>query len=262
MKSEIKNLSQKEKEQHFLINEDILKKEILISKIKNTENVLEIGAGDGRLTRLIAKRANFVLTFEKDFSLKKSIEKNLSEFKNIKIIYDNALKYSWRNFYKIISNIPYSLSGPILEKAIQEDIQEMILIVGENFKKKLESQEKIGLIANLFFDINFLLKITNKDFYPIPRTDSWLIHFKRKKDKDFVDITLRNIFLSERKIKNALIYSLLKEGFTKKEIKLLIKNNLFNTNSLNKKSMNITKNLFLKIRDFLNEINQKDKIKL
>jgi 16S rRNA (adenine1518-N6/adenine1519-N6)-dimethyltransferase len=248
-----KNLEiiKKEKEQHFLINKDILNKEILVSNIKSNEKILEIGTGDGRLTRLIAEKANFVLTFEKDTSLKKEIEKNLSEFRNIKIIYNDALRYSWANFDKIISNIPYSLSWNILEKSIKENVKEMILIVGEKFKNKLESEEKIGIISNLFFNIKFLDKINKKEFYPIPRTDSWLIHFKRKENFNETEKILKELFLSKKKIKNALITSLSKRGFTKREIKEKIKEFNLNEYSLNKNAFDISGKFLIKIKEFL-----------
>jgi 16S rRNA (adenine1518-N6/adenine1519-N6)-dimethyltransferase len=253
--------TKKEKEQHFLVNYDILNKEILISKINNNEDIIEIGAGDGRLTKLIAKKANFVLTFEKDASLKNLIEKNLYNFKNIKIIYDDALKYSWNGFDKIVSNIPYSLSWPILEKAIKEDIYELVLIVGEKFKKKLESQEKIGFISNLFFDIQFLLEIKKENFNPIPRTDSWLVHLKKKNSFNERDEILKEILLSKKKLKNALIYSLSKRGFTKKELKTQIKNFNLNENSLNKQGFNASLKFLIKIKEFIEFFENKKIIK-
>ncbi|NMB67080.1 hypothetical protein GYA25_03410 [Candidatus Woesearchaeota archaeon] len=247
----IKDIIKKEKEQHFLINQDILKKEVLVSNIKDNEKILEIGTGDGRLTKLIAEKASYVLTFEKDISLKKEIEKNLSNFNNIKIIYDDALKYSWNNLDKITSNIPYSLSWDILEKAIKEDIKEITLIVGEKFKKKLESEEKVGIISNLFFDINFLDKINKKEFYPIPRTDSWLIHFKRKENNNETEKILKELFMSKKKIKNGLISSLSKKGFTKKEIKEKIQKFNLNEHSLNKNAFDVSGKFLIKIKEYL-----------
>jgi len=107
----------KEKQQHFLKNEKILKKEIKIAKLSKNDNVLEIGAGDGRLTKLISEKVNSLTVYELD-AVFKPIFENL-RLKNTKLIFDNALSHSWKGHNKIVSNIPYSLSEPVIMKAIK-----------------------------------------------------------------------------------------------------------------------------------------------
>jgi len=142
-----------EKQQHFLKNKEILKKEIEIAKLAKKDNVLEIGAGDGRLTILIDKKVNSVTSFENDPSLKPVLE-NL-KLKNTKFVFEDALKFSWKEYNKIVSNIPYSLSEPVIMKAIKEEIKELILIIGENFATLLkEKTSKIGVLANLYYESN------------------------------------------------------------------------------------------------------------
>jgi len=136
-----------EKQQHFLKNKKILKKEIEIAKLAKKDNILEIGAGDGRLTILIDKKVNSVTSFENDPSLKPVLE-NL-KLKNTKFVFEDALKFSWKEYDKIVSNIPYSLSEPVIMKAIKEEIKELILIIGENFATLLkENTSKIGVLAD------------------------------------------------------------------------------------------------------------------
>ena len=137
-----------EKAQHFLKNKKILKKEISVARLKKTDNVIEIGAGDGRLTKLISEKVNSLTSYEPDKRFSKELES--LKLKNTKFVFENALKDSWKGHNKIVSNIPYSLSEPIIMKAIDEKIKELTLIVGENFSKILkEKTTKIGVIANL-----------------------------------------------------------------------------------------------------------------
>src|SRR3989338_6032410 len=126
------------KEQHLLIGKPALElfdKEI--SKIvKPEDKIIEIGSGTGIVTERLVNKAKKLLCFEID----KKFEKELSRFKefsNIKIIYGNALDYDWGGYDKIIASIPYSLSGPVIEKAIRDNINSLLLIVGERFKSKL-----------------------------------------------------------------------------------------------------------------------------
>src|SRR3989344_2026105 len=100
----MENSLSKEKEQHILIDNKILEKEIEISDITKKDNIIEIGAGPGNLTIELAKKANKVLAFEIDEKFKENLD-NLKI--NIEIIYGNALNYSWKGYNKIVSNIPY-----------------------------------------------------------------------------------------------------------------------------------------------------------
>ena len=243
-------LPNKDKEQHFLVNVEILDKEIDEANISKEDKIIEIGAGDGKLTRELIKKAGWVLAFEIDTRFEKNLKKIQEEAGNLEVSYSSALDSSWNGFNKIVSNIPYSLSGVILEKAISDNIEELTLIVGENFKETLESQEKIGLIANLFFNIEFINKVDKNSFFPEPRVNSWLIKLKRKKGSKQDKINnkiLRNILLSKRTIKNAIVYSFVEEGFTKNDARKFILENKFDNNAINKSVKNITGKIIQKL---------------
>jgi len=160
MKSLIPN---PEKQQHFLENKKILKKQISLAKLSKKDKVIEIGAGDGRLTKLISPKVKFLTSFETDKKFKPIL--NNLKLKNTKFIFENALKHSWKNHNKIVANIPYSLSEPLIQKSIKEGINEITIIVGEKLKKVLEEKiTKIGILANLYFEINYIQRIISKEF--------------------------------------------------------------------------------------------------
>lgn len=204
--------------QHFLENEKILEREIEIAKLTKKDKVIEIGTGDGRLTKLISKKVKEVKSFEIDERFEKEL-KNL-KLKNVEFVFSDAIKNSWEGYNKIVSNIPYSLSEQVIEKSVKEGIKELVLIVGGNFKEKLENvQGDVGALSEIFFDLEIFDKIDKKEFNPIPRVNSYLVKLVRKKEG-----LLQKIYLRKGKVKNAIIYGLVSEGKTKREAREIIDN--------------------------------------
>ena len=235
-----------EKDQHFLTDESILEDEIKAANIKKTDKVIEVGCGAGFLTQRLIKGASKVLGFEIDERYKPMLEKIKS--KNLKIHYGNALNFSWKGYNKMVSNIPYSISEPLLLKAIREELDEMVLIVGENFKELLEDKKtKIGLISSVYFNLWSLEKVGKEKFDPVPRVDSWLIKLKRKKvNKE--EKLLQEFLEYEGKIKNSLLNILTSRGKTKKESRLIIKDLGLNEFFLNKSVKRISVQGILNIK--------------
>jgi len=227
------NLDSK-KEQHFLQDEKILNLEIKEAKLNSTDRVIEVGAGDGRLTKKILEKECRVLAFETDESFKIGLEEIKTENPKLKLIFGDAKKHSWEGANKIVANIPYSMSEPLIHKMIYEGISEGVLIVGENFKEILEKKEtKIGIIANLYFNFKFICKIDKKKFEPVPRVNSYMINFKIKKP-DKSEKLLRGIIEKNGKIKNAIIYAFVESGKTKNLAREFIMNSGLDNSVLEK----------------------------
>ncbi len=236
------------KGQHFLIDLEITN----IASISKKDRVIEIGAGEGNITAKLAKKAEEVLAFEIDKRYAKILNTLEKNCKNLKVIHDNAFNYPWKNYTKIVSNIPYHISEQLINKAIKDEIQEMILIVSERFKKKLaKKQSKIGIISNLFYNIKFITKINKKCFFPSPRVNSWLIKMNRKKKFSNIESLLISILKRKGKLKNAILYSLVEKGKTKKESKKIIKNMNLNTQSLEKMMSRLTGKLLTRLTNEL-----------
>lgn len=242
-----------EREQHFLINCEILKKEIKEAELNGKDRVIEIGAGKGILTEKLAKQSGKVLAFEIDKKFVKELGR-LEKYANLKIIYKNALAYEWEGYNKIVSNIPYSLSEAVIWKAINSNIETLVLIISESFKKNLVSEDKkIGLIAKLFFNIKELCVVKKENFSPQPKTDSWLVKLERKKGLTDEEKIMQKIVTKNSKLKNAIIYSLAEKGKTKREAKEILKNLGLYERVLNKPSKKITAKLIKIIGEKLEE---------
>ena len=201
-----------------------MSEEIKAANLFGKDKVIEIGAGTGVLTTELAKKSGKVLAFESDIQFKKYLEALKDKNKNLEVIYENALDFSWEGYDKIVSNIPYTSSEPIILKAIKEETPFLVLIVSESFKEALLNEEtKIGAICNLFYDIKPLLFVDKSCFSPSPKVDSWLIKLEKKDSKDSTTKILRSFFLKKGKIKNALTFSLVEQGKTKNQAREILK---------------------------------------
>ena len=238
-----------EKDQHLLKNKTVLSKEVGEAMLSKNDKVIEIGAGTGLLTARLAQKSGHVLAFEIDEKFKESLEKLQERFDNLKIVYGNALDYDWKGYNKIVSNIPYSLSESIIRKAIKSDIEEIVIITGENFKNALTGESTLGVVVNLFFEVSPIMFVSKKDFFPVPRVDSYLIKLKRKKESDKIEKVLQKIVLKEGKIKNAIMYSLVSAGKTKNQAREIIEKMSIPSQTLEKSTGKITGDFLMKLKE-------------
>lgn len=241
-------------DQHFLVKKSLIQEEIKLAEVSTKDNILEIGAGNGNLTKELIKTKANVFCFEIDNRYLEDLYKLKKNYNNLEVIYGNALNYSWIDYNKIVSNIPYGISEPLMNKAIKEEVNFLVLIVGEKFKKILKNKNsKTGFIVNLFYDVEYIKKINKKEFYPVPRVNSWLIKLKKKDNLSKKEEILQELILYEGKIKNALIYSLVKQDYTKRRAKEFLENLSLNKNILEKSTKKLTIRLLRRLDKYLDE---------
>ena len=243
-----------ELDQHFLIDKKVIALEISSSNLSKEDKVIEVGAGKGNLTEELVKKSKEVLAFEVDIGLNVFLDKLQEEYGNLKIIYGDAIKHSWKGYDKLVSNVPYSITEPLIKKAIESYIDEMVLIVGENFKEIVsENKSKAGILVSLFFDFEPISKISKNSFFPKPRVDSWMIKLKRKKKPTKNERILQGIVMKKGKIKNAIVHSLTDEGMTKRQSKEIVESFGLHEYALNKPVGSLTGKVLGEIRDKLKE---------
>ena len=206
-------------DQHFLIDEKVVSKIVEVSELKSKDVVLEIGFGNGMLTKELCKKCK-VVAVELDEKLKINLD-------DCKIVYGDILKiFDKLEFNKVVSNIPYYISEPLFKKMLKLDFELAVLLVGKNFYDVLlDKSSKWNLVCGLFFDVKKILDVPKEAFDPKPRTESVVLKFK-KRDKKLSkeeEIIKEFVLQDDKKVKNALVYSLVRvKGLTKKEAKDIV----------------------------------------
>lgn len=149
--------------QYFLSNPLILEQEIDFAELQKDDTVLEIGAGPGYLTREIASEAK-VLAVEKD----KKFIRLLKQIENAEIYHEDALDFLGRKqeFNKVISNIPYYLSQPILLALLKHRWKICVLLVQKEFAEKIFSGEKLGMMVQDCCDAKMMGSVPGDEFSP------------------------------------------------------------------------------------------------
>ena len=196
--------------QNFLIDRNILKK---ISGLINKKNlkIIEIGPGNGALTEFILKfEPKKIKLIEIDKDLIVELNSKFSD-SNIEIIHFDILKYKFdENFDLIISNLPYNISSQIISKICLSKIlpDKLILMFQKEFADRLLDKKlnSINSLVNCFYDINKKFHVSRNCFRPIPKIDSTVLLFSKKKklllnydEKENFIFFKRNVFSQKRK---------------------------------------------------------------
>ena len=210
--------------QNFLIDKNILKKIVTISKILN-KDVLEVGPGTGNLTEYILKeKPNKIYLIEKDKTLCDQLQlkfQNKVEIKNNDILKINEKNIS-NNKLMVFGNLPYNISTEIICNWIlklEKDFwfSELILMFQKEVADRIISKTntsdygRLSIFLNWKMNVEKVFDISPNCFYPKPKIKSTLVHFKPKKDyykinkSKNLEMVTRIFFNQKRKkIKNPL----------------------------------------------------------
>lgn len=208
--------------------------------------VLEIGYGHGELTNELAKKCKVIAV---------DIEKHDLTHKNITLVHGNILElfpelFKKHGFNKIVSNIPYNISEPLMRQIFKADVEMVLLTVGKNFADLLiKKDNRISIIANELYDIEILKIIPPKSFRPMPRVDSALV-LMQQRDLDIIQkpaIYYKElVMLDDKKLRNALLSIL---PGNKKDLKKKFEDRLYD-----KKLYQLSNKEFMKLDFFLRSI--------
>ena len=189
------NLKPKKKlGQNFLTDENIIKKIINCTSISHENEIFEIGAGTGNLTKcIIEKNPKKIFLIEKDKNLYEILKKKFGE--KIKIFNEDILKFSNNSYFSkntiIFGNLPYNISSRILTKFIfnSEKFKFKMLIfmfqkeLADRIIAKVNSSKygRISILTGWKFNINKVFDISANSFFPRPKVKSTLLIFTLKK---------------------------------------------------------------------------------
>ena len=212
------------------LGQNFLQDKNIINKITNTNNflpnslIIEVGPGSGALTKELVKTGNKVICFEID----KRLDEFLSKINgNIKIVYEDFLKVDLNQYLKeevydnlyIVSNLPYYITTPIINKIVEENIhvKEMFLMmqkeVALRIKAKPNTKEynSLSVFLQYHFKITNFINVSRNSFIPKPKVDSIVLKFEKydypnkpKNMQKFYDLIVDSFKYKRKNLRNNL----------------------------------------------------------
>ncbi|MDR0509370.1 MAG: 16S rRNA (adenine(1518)-N(6)/adenine(1519)-N(6))-dimethyltransferase RsmA [Candidatus Methanoplasma sp.] len=169
----------KSKGQNFLIDDRVADRQVDFAGISKEDRVLEIGPGLGILTSRLIERSDSVACIELDETLADHIGNVYGE--RLRLIRGDAVKVPFPPFDVFVSNLPYSVSTPIIFKLLECDFRRAIVMVQKEFADRMTadvgSPDYSRLTVNLFYkaDCRLLEKVPASRFKPKPKVDSAIV---------------------------------------------------------------------------------------
>jgi 16S rRNA (adenine1518-N6/adenine1519-N6)-dimethyltransferase len=168
--------------QCFLQDSSIAEMMVEAAEVNEEDRILEIGPGHGIITYEIFKKTKNLVVIEKDIILAKKIEKLFPE---IEVIRGDILKIDF-SVDKIVSNIPFEISSPLLKKLSEKEWKVAILILQKEFVERFFAQagkkkySRLTLFMNYYFEIEKIKSISKGKFLPRPKVDAVVVRLKKR----------------------------------------------------------------------------------
>lgn len=177
--------------QHFLTDKNMLEKIIRWAEVSDEDRVLEIGPGPGYLTRLLAEKAGMVMAVETDKDMKEPLSAILNRFPNLSVNFADFLRWDLSGFlasqgerWRIIANIPYNITTPILQKVIEEGtgfITDAHLLMQREVAERIVSNPgrreygRLSVYLQYYSTAEILFNVPPSVFVPPPKVMSSLL---------------------------------------------------------------------------------------
>lgn len=243
--------------QNFLIDEEPIIKAIEAANITKEDLVIEIGPGLGTLTKYLLEEAGKVICIELDERMLKILNDRFLAYNNFQLINDDVLKVDLKSLIKsektneiknvkIVANLPYYITTPIIMKLLEErlDIKSITVMVQKEVADRLVANPGEEFSGAITYSINYytnpekVIDAPSSSFLPAPEVDSAIIKLE---------------VLEQPKVKvlnEKTLFKVIKLAFMQKRKTLL---NAFSNGNLLKNKNDIEKmleslNIDLKIR--------------
>lgn len=257
--------------QNFLIDESVIIEACDSANINKEDLVIEIGPGLGTLTKYILERAGKVICVELDERMIDILKERFFLYENFEIINEDILKVDLHKLIKeekneniknvkIVANLPYYITTPIIMKLLEErlDLQSITVMVQKEVAERLiavPGEKFTGAITYSVYyyaDSENVRVVDKSSFIPEPSVESEVINLKIRENPP-VNVNNEELFFKLIKIafmqrRKTLVNSLSNSGFIEKNkiIEIL-------------KQLNINENIRaekLSIQDFANIANK------
>ena len=188
--------------QNFLINEEVVKNIVECSKIEKEDLVIEIGPGLGTLTKYLLEKAGKVICIELDTKMLQILEDRFSLYDNFELINNDVLKVDLKNIIekektqgkikqvKIVANLPYYITTPIIMKLLEEELEleSITVMIQKEVADRLiaiPGDKNTGAITYSVYyyaSSEAIMEVPNSSFIPEPEVTSKVIKLNIRKE--------------------------------------------------------------------------------
>lgn len=172
--------------QNFLVDRAVLQQIVETAEPGPTDQVLEVGAGTGVLTRELARRARRVVAVELEQDMLKLLAKTTSDFTNIELVARNLLyldpqEVFGQEHYKLVANLPYYITAPTFRHFLEGANPPGLLVVMVQYEVAQRIVAEPGDLSLLGVSIQFygqpriIARVPARSFYPAPKVDSAIL---------------------------------------------------------------------------------------
>jgi len=185
--------------QNFLVDRDVLLHIVEAAEIHADDQVLELGAGTGVLTRELAKRARRVVAVELEREMLSLLTKTTHNYTNVEIMERNLLYIDPKEIfgsepYKLVANLPYYIASPTFRHFLESTNPPRLFVVMVQYEVAQRIVAAPGDLSLLGVSIQFygepkiVAHVPARAFYPAPKVDSAILRIDLK---DEVPLTPR-----------------------------------------------------------------------
>ena len=237
--------------QNFLKDDAVLQRIIESADLSSEDVVVEIGPGHGVLTELLAQKCKKVIAIELDDRLIKSLQAKFADNKNVEIIHGDILKINLPEIvishqssvtgYKVIANIPYYITAPIIRLLLETEFppREMILMVQKEVAERICAEKGhmsiLAVSVQYYAQPEYLFTVPKTAFEPVPKVDSAVLKISSISSSPFGRGCHEVTGEGEVKEETKKFFRIVRAGFSAKRKTLV--NNLSNGLQIDKKKV-------------------------
>lgn len=209
--------------QNFLIEDEVVEKTVEVANITSQDLVIEIGPGLGTLTKELLEKAKKVIAVELDEKMIPILKERFFLYHNLQILQEDILKVNVKELIekqkdikdvKIVANLPYYITTPIIMKLLEEKlpVNSITVMVQKEVAKRLTAKTGDKLCGAITYAVEYyceskeIVEVPKESFIPTPEVDSEVIQLILRKEpkvkikeEAFLFLLIKTSFMQRRK---------------------------------------------------------------
>lgn len=162
----------------MVVDRALIKRIVDYAELRKDDCVLEIGCGTGNLTSALLERCK-VIGIEKDGKLVKVLQEKFEDYIDsgrFFLIHGDALEIDFPPFTKLVSNIPYEISSPLIFKLLRSKFDFAVLMLQKEFAERFCGEDsRLGVITKAYCSAEILEIVGRDSFKPKPKVESAVV---------------------------------------------------------------------------------------